>query len=122
MGVAPGDHTIVAGKSFRKFSLGTGGSPVGGGGVSRTRPRSEEHTSELQSPYDLVCRLLLAKKNDDTRSRGRYMPSTKKLSRFRSFSQPTSAGRKNKDGDRCAQALRCCFCGKACHGRLDSCR
>src|SRR5207248_11676573 len=22
------------------------------------RPRSEEHTSELQSPYDLVCRLL----------------------------------------------------------------
>src|SRR5437867_3240171 len=26
-------------------------------------PRSEEHTSELQSPYDLVCRLLLEKKN-----------------------------------------------------------
>src|SRR5207248_10929702 len=25
--------------------------------------RSEEHTSELQSPYDLVCRLLLGKKN-----------------------------------------------------------
>src|SRR6266516_5393022 len=25
-------------------------------------PRSEEHTSELQSPYDLVCRLLLEKK------------------------------------------------------------
>src|SRR5207248_11025710 len=24
-----------------------------------TRMRSEEHTSELQSPYDLVCRLLL---------------------------------------------------------------
>src|SRR5207248_10447748 len=31
---------------------------------SRTEsPRSEEHTSELQSPYDLVCRLLLEKKN-----------------------------------------------------------
>src|SRR5437867_4672579 len=35
--------------------------------VSRTEPpsastRSEEHTSELQSPYDLVCRLLLEKK------------------------------------------------------------
>src|SRR5437867_6891302 len=32
----------------------------------RTNPlrgsRSEEHTSELQSPYDLVCRLLLEKK------------------------------------------------------------
>src|SRR5438094_6321960 len=29
---------------------------------SRARWRSEEHTSELQSPYDLVCRLLLEKK------------------------------------------------------------
>src|SRR5438094_4518602 len=27
-----------------------------------SRERSEEHTSELQSPYDLVCRLLLEKK------------------------------------------------------------
>src|SRR5438094_6768588 len=26
------------------------------------RDRSEEHTSELQSPYDIVCRLLLEKK------------------------------------------------------------
>src|SRR5437867_7414586 len=29
------------------------------------RARSEEHTSELQSPYDLVCRLLLEKKNSN---------------------------------------------------------
>src|SRR5437867_10428918 len=29
----------------------------------RHEVRSEEHTSELQSPYDLVCRLLLEKKN-----------------------------------------------------------
>src|SRR5207248_11754300 len=28
----------------------------------RDGTRSEEHTSELQSPYDLVCRLLLEKK------------------------------------------------------------
>src|SRR5438094_6778222 len=28
----------------------------------RDEKRSEEHTSELQSPYDLVCRLLLEKK------------------------------------------------------------
>src|SRR5205807_9584109 len=28
----------------------------------RTRSRSEEHTSELQSPCNLVCRLLLEKK------------------------------------------------------------
>src|SRR5699024_12058004 len=27
--------------------------------VEATRPRSEEHTSELQSRFDLVCRLLL---------------------------------------------------------------
>src|SRR5437867_7345516 len=27
--------------------------------------RSEEHTSELQSPYDLVCRLLLEKKKNE---------------------------------------------------------
>src|SRR5437867_9373653 len=30
--------------------------------VVRDLSRSEEHTSELQSPYDLVCRLLLEKK------------------------------------------------------------
>src|SRR5438094_5061222 len=29
------------------------------------RERSEEHTSELQSPYDLVCRLLLEKKKNN---------------------------------------------------------
>src|SRR5207248_8546402 len=29
--------------------------------IVRPFPRSEEHTSELQSPYDLVCRLLLEK-------------------------------------------------------------
>src|SRR5256885_8036213 len=29
------------------------------GGVYRKRVRSEEHTSELQSPCNLVCRLLL---------------------------------------------------------------
>src|SRR5438067_10528469 len=28
-------------------------------------PRSEEHTSELQSRFDLVCRLLLEKKNTE---------------------------------------------------------
>src|SRR3712207_1334207 len=32
----------------------------------RTRPRSEEHTSELQSRQYLVCRLLLEKKKKHT--------------------------------------------------------
>src|SRR5437867_10017396 len=41
--------------------------PVGGDAEVRRHgnleaARSEEHTSELQSPYDLVCRLLLEKK------------------------------------------------------------
>src|SRR5699024_11817846 len=33
------------------------------------RYRSEEHTSELQSRFDLVCRLLLEKKNKKTKER-----------------------------------------------------
>src|SRR2546426_7022224 len=33
----------------------------------RRDPRSEEHTSELQSPCNLVCRLLLEKKNYSVR-------------------------------------------------------
>src|SRR5437867_10131298 len=32
----------------------------------RSEGRSEEHTSELQSPYDIVCRLLLEKKYINT--------------------------------------------------------
>src|SRR5699024_12715940 len=36
------------------------------GGIHATGKRSEEHTSELQSRFDLVCRLLLEKKNKDT--------------------------------------------------------
>src|SRR2546426_5531943 len=32
------------------------------GGENREQLRSEEHTSELQSPCNLVCRLLLEKK------------------------------------------------------------
>src|SRR5207249_7518787 len=51
-------------------SPSAGSSPAGAphcgrpGSVRRTRPasRSEEHTSELQSRFDLVCRLLLEKK------------------------------------------------------------
>src|SRR5438093_9038396 len=41
-------------------------SPPDRGGTrgSRAAPRSEEHTSELQSLTNLVCRLLLEKKNN----------------------------------------------------------
>src|SRR5438876_474182 len=36
---------------------------------SRPASRSEEHTSELQSPVHLVCRLLLEKKKKNTKAR-----------------------------------------------------
>src|SRR5256885_10031823 len=36
--------------------------------------RSEEHTSELQSPCNLVCRLLLEKKKNHTKVRTAWMP------------------------------------------------
>src|SRR5437867_6292421 len=38
-------------------------------------PRSEEHTSELQSPYDLVCRLLLEKKKKNKKSKNQKQPA-----------------------------------------------
>src|SRR2546430_7750395 len=40
------------------------GAPIGAS--VRIRTRSEEHTSELQSQSNLVCRLLLEKKNIQT--------------------------------------------------------
>src|SRR5690348_17576034 len=40
--------------------------------VNRTQPlRSEEHTSELQSPVHLVCRLLLEKKKNNIQTTSR---------------------------------------------------
>src|SRR5207248_10746468 len=42
---------------------------AGPGRGSPHRERSEEHTSELQSPYDLVCRLLLEKKKQYEKDR-----------------------------------------------------
>src|SRR5258708_8171865 len=45
---------------------------VGRGIAQAPRDRSEEHTSELQSPDHLVCRLLLEKKKAMRRRRVRY--------------------------------------------------
>src|SRR5215469_3693616 len=41
-------------------------------------PRSEEHTSELQSRRDLVCRLLLEKKKQNSSSARACFPSRKR--------------------------------------------
>src|SRR5256885_9919439 len=49
--------------SRRRFTGWARGLPA------RESPRSEEHTSELQSPCNLVCRLLLEKKKKQEMSR-----------------------------------------------------
>src|SRR5947208_10062572 len=55
------------GRHGRREAAGGEGAPQG-----RRHPRSEEHTSELQSPDHLVCRLLLEKKkNKKNRKRRR---------------------------------------------------
>src|SRR5699024_12555484 len=41
-------------------------SGLNGTNASQQTHRSEEHTSELQSRFDLVCRLLLEKKKEST--------------------------------------------------------
>src|SRR5699024_12811702 len=42
------------------------------GAVLPQADRSEEHTSELQSRFDLVCRLLLEKKNKKKKRNNKY--------------------------------------------------
>src|SRR5206468_6188519 len=51
------------GESRRPLAQRTGELPTGRSD-RRKLARSEEHTSELQSRSELVCRLLLEKKND----------------------------------------------------------
>src|SRR5258708_9905694 len=50
-----------------------GGKPLGVR-AGLAEPRSEEHTSELQSPDHLVCRLLLEKKKNCECSRSSWSP------------------------------------------------
>src|SRR2546422_3865113 len=62
------DRQLLAKTKTRRRSRGRHGYPVCPGEVNLvgppglTSPRSEEHTSELQSRLHLVCRLLLEKK------------------------------------------------------------
>src|SRR6267154_2013390 len=71
-GISDITRSAAASRSFKSICNGAGG--ASGGGASYPRPnrsarasaawpsRSEEHTSELQSPVHLVCRLQLEKK------------------------------------------------------------
>src|SRR3989454_2650233 len=56
----------VAASLDQRRSLAKADTDVAGGDLNRQlRRRSEEHTSEFQSPCNLVCRLLLEKKKKE---------------------------------------------------------
>src|SRR5438094_2395898 len=62
--------TTTSGASWRRSSTGVLLTKHRPGSLSpesfdRTEQRSEEHTSELQSPYEIVCRLLREKKKQN---------------------------------------------------------
>src|SRR2546426_5456034 len=64
--------TLFRSSQLRSFVLGgTRGGPFPRR-IRREPDRSEEHTSELQSPCNLVCRLLLEKKKNDATACTRY--------------------------------------------------
>src|SRR5699024_3490927 len=54
-----GDFSVLATEAYMTI---TGRNDLRNGGLLADSMRSEEHTSELQSRFDLVCRLLLEKK------------------------------------------------------------
>src|SRR2546430_4671289 len=60
-------YTTLFRSSGRVAGSGVYGSVTGGPSWSSTLDRSEEHTSELQSQSNLVCRLLLEKKKGAAR-------------------------------------------------------
>src|SRR6266487_6272385 len=58
---------VVTGSSLSSWARnGAAGGPGTTPGAAPRVVRSEEHTSELQSPVHLVCRLLLEKKHPKT--------------------------------------------------------
>src|SRR5207249_9368334 len=68
MSTSPPDVFVrMTDKAWSPTSHSSGTSPT----PSRSGSRSEEHTSELQSRFDLVCRLLLEKKKKKTKEHNR---------------------------------------------------
>src|ERR1019366_7049681 len=74
--------------------------------------RSEEHTSELQSLTNIVCRLLLEKRSELTRRRGRPVASVVELAT--SESMPVRPTPRNRHKRKCALRLRCHATDKEC--------
>src|SRR5437764_9623551 len=58
------ERVATAAHMLKRIVLSTGESAEGSRVHITSDARSEEHTSELQSPMYLVCRLLLEKKKD----------------------------------------------------------
>src|SRR5260370_24963810 len=55
------------------------------------KPRSEEHTSELQSHLNLVCRLLLEKKKKNkSKEEGKHLSSRSNLEELRDIADSTT--------------------------------
>src|SRR5256885_11014355 len=69
----PGHHLPGSRGRGAAPAAGGAGMAVAGQGAQGEGPhRSEEHTSELQSPCNLVCRLLLEKKKNAKQSSIQY--------------------------------------------------
>src|SRR2546427_4706524 len=70
----------TAGRSFRRWcsSASSPSSPP-----CRARGRSEEHTSELQSQSNLVCRLLLEKKKKQKLTQGQLKTNERQDTQMR---------------------------------------
>src|SRR5260221_6614806 len=75
-GLKPPRSTRRASKAERPFVRSAPTTLTDSRRPSRASPRSEEHTSELQSHSDLVCRLLLAKKKQNGRHAVHAQPAS----------------------------------------------
>src|SRR5260370_5469047 len=59
-----GVNTVQVTSSGDSYTVPAGGTSITSWTIAAGTDRSEEHTSELQSHLNLVCRLLLEKKNN----------------------------------------------------------
>src|SRR5437588_4166382 len=84
----PPRSTLFPYTTLFRSGPGAAGRLLGGGALllrpPAVRARSEEHTSELQSHSDLVCRLLLEKKKKKKKSHTTNTQRTYTLQRARS--------------------------------------
>src|SRR5438034_8260010 len=97
----PPGSTLFPYTTLFRSGRGLGAAPIGPArddalqtGRELCRRRSEEHTSELQSHSDLVCRLLLEKKKQEPQTRrGNWgttaLPCASILSPYKSSVRPS---------------------------------